>query len=117
MKAEQLWAQKLADQGSTLPRGKAFRASVKPTAVKTAKKAAAPKAVAKVEAPVEEAKPAAPAATGLSDAQIAAMAELTSGDWVAAANITARKQTLNALVKKGLVVSREQDGETEYKAA
>lgn len=114
MKAEQLWAQKLADQGCTLPRGKAFRASVTPA---VAKKAPAPKkavSAPKVEA-VAEVKPKASVA-GLSEPQQAAMAELASGEWVSVDAISARKQTLNALVKKGLVESREQEGTSEYKA-
>ncbi len=107
MKAEALWAKKLSEGGCTLPRGKAFRATTD--------------SVTCVVAPV--AKPRVEKITKsadiknnivLTDAQKAAIDELTL-DWQPSNALSARKQTLNALAKKGVIEVREDDGNCEYR--
>ncbi|MBD1389108.1 hypothetical protein IC617_06670 [Neiella sp. HB171785] len=123
MKAEQAWALMQVAQGNTLPRGKVFDAYRQADVNLEVKAAAEPKPAA-VVAPAES-KPAATAdvtaaaaaPAGLSDAQAKALAELqAAGDWVDAKELSARKNTLDALVKKELAESQEQDGAVAYKA-
>lgn len=124
MKAEQAWALLQVSQGNTLPRGKVFDAfrnagvdqiAVAKPAAKPAKKAA-PKAEPKAaEKPAAKAESATPA--GLTEAQAKAFAELqANGGWASAKDLGARKQTLDALVKKDAAETQEQDGVAVYKA-
>lgn len=114
LKAEFAWVEQLA-KGSKLPRGKAFRQDLTPQPVAKAKptKSAKPQA-----AKVEQAAPAKAAPeVKLTEAQQAAMTALQSvADYTTAKALGVRKATLDALLKKELVESREQDGEAQYKA-
>ncbi len=117
MKAEQSWALVQIAQGNTLPRGKVFDAFRQADVNQAAKvrPVAQPKVQQVVEAEPVAAEPA--AVTGLSDAQAKALAELqAAADWVDAKALSARKNTLDALVKKELAESQEQDGAVAYKA-